>query len=393
MILDDCPIYGVDLFSDDVIRNPYPHYQAIRDLGPAVWLDKHSMWAITRHKDVREALDAHEIFISGKGVAANDLSNGNTPGNLLASDPPLHTHLRKVIYAPLHPRALAIAKPRIEASANALIDRLLERPGFDGMTDLAQFLPVSIVSEMVGLPETGRENMLAYAAAVFDLFGAQNQRAKEALPIILKMRNYLAEQATQEHVLTGGWISMLYDAAQQGLIRPEQVQTLMRDYLGPSLDTTIFATGNLIYLLAKNPNQWNKLRKEPNRIGNTINEAIRLESPIRCFTRVLSQDHRIDEVILLKGSRAIIFYASANRDERRWENPDQFDISRILTDHVGFGYGIHQCAGMQLARLEMRSILAAMLKKVSKIEIMGEPSYAMNNVLRGLERLPIRFLA
>ena len=133
------------------------------------------------------------------------------------------------------------------------------------------------------------------------------------------------------------------------------------------------------------------LRQEPNRVGNAINEAIRLESPIRGFTRVLSQDYTIGGIKLFTGDRVLILYASANRDERCWDEPEKFDICRVLTDHVGFGYGIHQCVGMQLARLEMRSVLTAMIARVSKIKILGAPVYAKNNVLRGLETLPIKF--
>ncbi len=385
------PTYDVDLYSNEVVVNPYPHYRAIRDLGEAVWLEQHSMWAIGRHLDARNALSAHNIFISGKGVAANNLSNGNSPGNLLASDPPLHTHLRKVVSKPLHPKALARIKPRIEASAGSLIDRLLARKSFDGILDLAQFLPISIVSEMVGLPDAGRRNMLEYAAAVFDLFGVDNTRTEAALPIVIKMRKYLSEQATRDKVLPEGWIAGLYDAVDLGLIKHEQVQTLMRDYLGPSLDTTIFAIGHLLHLFGQYPDQWKLLRQEPNRVGNAINEAIRLESPIRGFTRVLSQDYTIGGIKLFTGDRVLILYASANRDERRWDEPEKFDICRVLTDHVGFGYGIHQCVGMQLARLEMRSVLTAMIARVSKIKILGAPVYAKNNVLRGLETLPIKF--
>ena len=385
------PTYDVDLYSNEVVVNPYPHYRAIRDLGEAVWLEQHSMWAIGRHLDARNALSAHNIFISGKGVAANNLSNGNSPGNLLASDPPLHTHLRKVVSKPLHPKALARIKPRIEASAGSLIDRLLARKSFDGILDLAQFLPISIVSEMVGLPDAGRRNMLEYAAAVFDLFGVDNTRTEAALPIVIKMRKYLSEQATRDKVLPEGWIAGLYDAVDLGLIKQEQVQTLMRDYLGPSLDTTIFAIGHLLHLFGQYPDQWKLLRQEPNRVGNAINEAIRLESPIRGFTRVLSQDYTIGGIKLFTGDRVLILYASANRDERRWDEPEKFDICRVLTDHVGFGYGIHQCVGMRLARLEMRSVLTAIIARVSKIKILGAPVYAKNNVLRGLETLPIKF--
>ena len=281
---------------------------------------------------------------------------------------------------------------RIAETAEALVDRLVQRESFDGMRDLAQYLPVSIVSELVGMPEHGRENMLRWAAAVFDMLGGANARAEDALPVVVEMRQYTLNEATRDKVRPGGWVAMLYDAAEQGLIEQAQVQTLMRDYLGPSLDTTIFATGHLMHQLARHPEQWEMLREDPSLIPNAINEAVRLESPIRGFTRYVAQDHLVGDTLIPAGDRALMLYASANRDERRWENPETFDIRRVLTDHVGFGHGLHSCAGMQLARLEIRSILSAMTRKVARIEA-GEPVLAMNNVLRGFERLPMRFMA
>ncbi|WP_230980492.1 cytochrome P450 [Oryzicola mucosus] len=334
----------------------------------------------------------HVNFRSGHGVSGNSAANKIAPGNLLASDPPLHDHLRRIVAAPLSPRSLAMVKERIEETADALVDRLVQRSSFDGMADLAQYLPVSIVSELVGMPEHGRENMLRWASAVFDMLGGDNERAAAAMPIIMEMRAYTANEATRDKVRPGGWVAMLYDAADQGVIRPEQVQVLMRDYLGPSLDTTIFATGHLMYLLGQNPDQWQMLRDDPTLIPNAINEAVRLESPIRGFTRYAAADRHVGDTLIPSGDRALILYASANRDERRWERPDTFDVKRILTDHVGFGHGIHSCAGMQLARLEIRSIVTAMTKQVKSIQV-GEPTLAMNNVLRGYERLPMTFLA
>ena len=386
----DAPRYGIDLYADEAIRTPYPHYRAIRDLGPAVWLPANELWAIGRHEDVRAGLAAHDVLISGNGVAANPTANAMANANLLASDPPLHNHLRKIVAAPVSPRGLQEMKPRIAASADALIERLIAGDGFDGMTDLAHFLPVSIVSELVGLPEAGRENMLTWAAATFDMLGGTNERQEMALPIVKEMRAYCEREATPDKVRPGGWVAMLYDAARDGLIETEKVPVLMRDYLGPSLDTTIFATGHLLHLLARHPDQWQTLRETPTLIPNAINEALRLESPIRGFTRLAARDYIVGDVTIPKGDRILLLYASANRDERKWKDPERFDIARNVTGHVAFGYGLHICVGMQLARLEIRSILEAMVEKVARIEA-GEPELAMNNVLRGFSSLPMRF--
>jgi cytochrome P450 len=162
----------------------------------------------------------------------------------------------------------------------------------------------------------------------------------------------------------------------------------MRDYLGPSLDTTIFATANMIMLFGRNPDQWEFLRSDPSLVANAINEAIRLESPIRGFTRCLTRDHMLGPTMLRRGDRALLLFASANRDERKWQHADQFDIRRKANEHVGFGYGIHTCAGMHLARLEMQALLRALIARVRRFTI-GEPVAARNNVLRGLQKLPV----
>ena len=322
----EVPSYDVDFYAEGVIADPYPHYSAMRALGPLVWLPQNGLYAITRYAEVKQALSDHHILISGQGVAGNAKANALATANLLASDPPLHDHLRKVVGAPVMPDRLAAMRPRIMASAEALIDRLLVREGFDGMSDLAHYLPVSIVSELVGLPEAGRENMLRWAAATFDMLGGKNARLDEALPIVMEMRAYCEHQATRENVREGGWVAMLYDAAEAGLIEAQKVPVLMRDYLGPALDTTIFATGHLLHQLGQSPDQWQILRESPNLIPNAINEAIRHESPIRAFTRVAAEDYQVGDHILPKGARVLVLYASANRDERQWDNPEVFDI-------------------------------------------------------------------
>lgn len=386
--VDAASRYDMDLYADDVLLDPYPHYTALRALGPAVWLPRHDMWAIARFDDVRAALRNTAVFSSGRGVAANDQVNAMSVGNLLASDPPLHDTLRRVVVAPLRPPELAEVRPAIDAEAEALVERLVSAGSFDAVTDFAQHLPLTIVSNLVGLPDGGRARMLDWAAATFDVLGVMNARAAAAMGCVAEMRNYVLTEAMPDRLRPGSWAKRIYEAADRGEVTPERCPALMRDYLGPSLDTTIFATANLMLLFGRNPDQWDMLRADPSLIPNAINEGVRLESPIRGFTRFVTQDHDIGGVTLPAGSRALVLYASANRDERKWDAPERFDIRRNVAAQLGFGHGIHICAGMHLARLEMQALLTALVARVRRFEI-GEPVYALNNVLRGLAHLPV----
>ncbi|MCC6006142.1 MAG: cytochrome P450 [Rhodobacteraceae bacterium] len=379
----------VDLYSDEIIREPYETYRALRDAGSAVWLPRHELWAVARFEEVRQVLRDHRRFSSARGVAANEETNRASMGTTLASDPPLHTEQRKIIVAPLMPGALAPLRAQIEATADDLIARLVARGSFDAMSDLARVLPVSIVSDLVGLPEEGRQNLLKWAAATFDILGVMNERAREAVPAVQEMRAYTVEQATPERLRPGSWAARLYEAAAEGKIPVERCPAMMRDYMAPSLDTTILGTGNILWLLARHPDQWELLRANPDLIPSAINEGLRLESPIRGFTRLLNTATRLGDTELPEGARVLALYASANRDERKWDEPERFDITRKATEQLGFGHGIHTCAGMHLARLEIGAILSALVRRVRRIEV-EDPVFAYNNVLRGFDSLPMR---
>ena len=382
------PALEVDLYDDSVLDDPYPHYRALRDAGPVVRLSRNGLFALARHAGVRAALRAPALFSSAQGVAANETTNAIARGNLLASDPPLHTLLRRVVAAPLLPREIAKIRPQIEAEAEELIERLVARRRFDAVADLAHHLPLAIVSKLVGLPEEGRQNMLRWSAATFETLGGQNARCEAARPLTLDMRVYIRDYAGPRQVRPGSWAAQLHAQGEAGVVPQELCPTLMRDYLGPSLDTTILATGSVIALLARHPEQWQALRADPALIPNAIEEAIRLESPVRGFTRVLTADHTIDGAILPEGARVLLLFASANRDERKWPEAERFDIRRDLTGSLGFGAGIHICAGMHLARLEIAALLRALARRVARIEA-GDAVLFRNNTLRGLARLDV----
>jgi cytochrome P450 len=385
-MMANAPISDVELYSTEVLLDPFPHYRVLRDLGPAVWLSAYGMFALTRYDDVKAALANWEVFSSAGGVTMNDEMNGKLRGGLLCSDPPHHNVLRRIIEKPLTPKAVGALRQRITDEAEALADRLVARGTFDAARELAQYLPVTIVAELVGLPAEGRERMLDWAPANFDCFGPINDRTKTAFPIVGEMVQYAFTQCVPGKLMPGGWAQMIWDAADRGEIDASICPFLMNDYMGPSLDTTIFATTSAIWLFANHPAQWDMVRQNPSLVPAAVNEVIRLESPIQTFSRHVARDHEVGDVTLPAGSRAIVAFGSANRDERKWVNADEFEVLRKgSAEHLGFGFGEHQCVGNNLARLEIRALLTALAKRVERFEL-NEVKRGVNNVLRGIER-------
>jgi cytochrome P450 len=382
------PVSDIDLFSDKALLDPYPHYDALRELGPAVWLSRFGLYILTRFDDVRGALARPEIFSSAQGVMMNERMNQTLRGIVLCSDDPEHDRMRKVLIAPLLPRALQELRDRITGEAEALVERLVAKKHFDAATELAQHLPVTIVSELVGLPEEGRERMLLWAQANFDCFGPMNQRTTDAFPIVEEMVRFAFTECIPGKLKPDGWAARIWAAAERGEIRPEQCPVMMNDYMGPSLDTTIFATQAAIRLFAENPDQWDLIRETPSLIPNAVNEVVRLESPIQNFSRVTTQPFVLDGVTLPAGARVIMSYGAANRDPRKWDDPARFDVQRRAMDHLGFGHGVHQCIGNNLARMEIAALLTALAKRVRRIEL-HDAERCLNNVLRGHNRLDV----
>jgi cytochrome P450/ferredoxin-NADP reductase len=388
--LNRAPAYDVDFYSDAFIRDPLPHYAAMRALGPVVWLSKQRNYAVTRHHEARQVLHDWRTFSSAQGVAGDDAGCSFLKGNTLASDPPLHDEMRVAMAEPLLPGSLESIRSLVEGAAVRLIDDLVARRQFDGIADLARYLPLTIVTELVGLPEDGRENMLDWAAASFNILGVQNERGRKGIETVKEMRQWINTRATADRLKPDSWTARIYELVRDDKIDAGICPLLIRDYINPSLDTTISATGQLIYQLGKNPDQWRQLREHPKLIPGAVDEAVRLGSPIRSFSRTVVHDTALAGVHLAAGARLMVLFASSNRDETRFDRPDHFDVARRERDHIGFGHGIHMCVGMHLARLEMESLLKAMIARVETIDV-GEPIIALNNTIHAFATLPVTF--
>lgn len=383
------PGSAVDLFADEVLDDPYPHLRALRELGPVVRLEAHDLLAVTRHDDVRRVLDDHGTFVSGQGVALNDVLNELARGTTLMSDGDEHHRQREIIGRPLTPKALAELRPDAQAIADDLVDRLAGRGAFDAVADLAHVLPATWVPDLLGWPAEGREHLLEWAAAVFDAQGPLNDRAVAASGGVLELAAY-SQMLAEADLPDGCFGARIQRAAAAGEIDRARCPMLFMDYLAPSLDTTVSAIGNALWLFATHPHQWQQLRDEPGRVKAAFNEVLRLESPISCFTRVARVAADVGGVEVPAGSRVLVSFASANRDERRWDDPERFDITRESAAQLAFGHGEHACVGMGLARLEGAAVLGALVDRIATIELAGPPVRKRNNLIRSFESLPVR---
>jgi cytochrome P450 len=381
-------ISGINLYSKDSLENPYPLYKELRDAAPVVWMRRHRLAAITRFQDVRAALQNATVFSSASGVAMNAIANRAQKGTMLASDDPRHKALRAIVSRPLTPAAVRDLSEVIQRESESLVERLVARGSFDAVGDLAWHLPLTVVSQLVGVPEDARAQMPSWASAAFDASGALNWRTLKSIPRMRSFVRYIMNPDLPGRLRPDGWGAKLFQAAGLGEIDITECPALLGDYLAPSLDTTVSATASLVWLLSQNPEQWDAIRADPSRISNAVLEAVRLESPIPGFTRLVTEDVDVGGVTVQRGTRVYLSYASANRDERKWEQPDRFDVNRRSIDQLGFGHGVHSCMGMHLAQLEIRSLLQSFVSRVRRFRT-GQPRRQLNNCLRGFAHLPI----
>jgi cytochrome P450/ferredoxin-NADP reductase len=385
------PVSDIDFYSDEVIRDPYPVYAELREMGPVVYLTKNDLYLVARYKEVSEVLQQPLRFVSSKGVSPIPKVNDILVGSTLNSDPPIHDKTRAITSEPLLPGSLTEVEPRIKAAADGLIETLCARGEFDAIADFATYLPITIVAELVGLPQAvGPEQMLKWASAAFNLFGTQNARTDQAFEDLSTLRDFLLEYGRPEKLAEGGWAKRIFEVGSERGFSYQTCAQLMRDYINPSLDTTISVTGQIIKFLADNPDQWDKIRADASLIPNAVEEAVRLATPIRAFTRYAIEDVEVSGHVIPKDKRVIVCYASANRDHRKYDNPDDFDVTRDVHDHMGFGQGVHMCMGMHLARREMILLLEALRRRVVRLELLDEPEVAMNTTIRAYSKLPVR---
>jgi cytochrome P450 len=388
------PSTDIDIYSEEHLLNPFDNYRRLRDLGPLVWFPQYELYGVYRYADVKPYLRDHETFISGAGIGVNDMVNGIMGGQVvIASDPPLHTTLRKNFDDALRPRYLRDVIGDINARADAIVEGILERGEIDGMLDFARGLPVDIVMDLIGFPrDENRKKIYTWASNSFNALGPESQeRTIEGFHHQVDMLRYGDEGLLPENLLPGSFGQVAYAAVERGDMEYSYYVTHMLGLLNAGLDTTTNAVGSALWLLATHADQWEILRSDPDRVAPMLFlEAVRLESPAQIMTRVAARPAEIGSTAVPEGARIVHSYGSANRDERHYADPDRFDILRNPVDTLAFDFGIHTCPGRSLSQMESDAMFRALARRATKLELTGEPTREANNVTRGFKTLPIR---
>ena len=390
------PELDIDPYSSENLHDPYPMHQRIREAGPVVRLTPYpSVVACARHEQVHAVFSDHVNFISGAGVGLANF-NLETPFRpkslILEADPPMHTQTRAVLSRILSPKVVMQIRAAFAAVAEQMVERCVEKGSVCGIHDLAQIYPLKVFPDAVGLGDDGRENLLVYGDLIFNSMGPRNALLAKAAERMGPVTDWIMRRCQRDQLRPGGFGDQIYQAADAGEISFEQAPLLVRSFLSAGVDTTINGLGNALYALAHHPEQYAKLHADPSLARPAFEEALRWESAVQTFFRTAARDCEIAGLPVAENTKVLCMMAAANRDPRKWRDPDRFDIERRPTGHVAMGAGIHGCVGQAVARLEGEVVLTALAKRVKRIEVSGPHTRRLNNTLRALDTLPLRFI-
>lgn len=381
------PSSDIDLFSDEVLLDPYPSYAQLREQAAVVHLSANDVYALTRYDVVRDALGDWETFSSAAGIGFNPMVNEALQGTSLASDPPQHTALRAALTENLSPRALRGLKGQIDAKADALVAGLVASGSFDAIDSIARVFPLEIVADLIGFTGEVRGHMLAWGKAANQVIGPLNQRTAESFPIAGELYAWCSS-VTRDDLAEGSIGRGIFDAEERGAIPPGSAGPIIHQYLAAGVENTVSAIGNIIALFAAHPDQLALVRENASLVPAAFNEVLRFWAPINVWGRQTTKDVEVEGVPIPAGARVAVCLGAGNRDPRHYENPDEFLVERNPVDHLSLGYGIHGCAGQGLARLEAHAVIDALARRVERL-VVGEEVRVPHNATRSIDSLPV----
>ncbi|HEX7081463.1 MAG TPA: cytochrome P450 [Gammaproteobacteria bacterium] len=384
------PSVDIDMFGADSVRNARAVDDEIRELAPVVHLAREDIMVLGRFEHVSNGLADWQSF-SSRSRPWHDPKSVR-PEILLTDDPPRHTEVRLVIGKVLSPKALSRAAAAFRAEADAVVDRALASGGeaIDAVQALSRPFVYKVLPDILGLPEWGREHMEAFGHMVWATMGPQNALFEEAMAGSEPVLAWVDDCCNRENLDPEGLGMQMFYAADRGEITQDEAKLLVQILLSAAADTTVMTLGTAMRAFCEFPEEYRRLREQPSMIRAAFDESLRWDSPSRLAGRITARDVEIDGYVIPEGTRCGLLFAAANRDPRRWEEPDRFDIGRNLRGHVGWGYGVHMCVGRTLAQLEADAMLGALVEKVERFEAAGEPEPWMTTIGHGPAKLPVR---
>jgi len=357
-------------------------------------------YAISRHANVSHALRHPEWFSSSPmgGGEARSIDAGGaispTAGSLIGVDPPEHGRHRGIVSRGFTPRRIEALEPRIRKLADELVSRFEARGSCELMADFANPLPVSVIAELLGLDPERHDDFKRWSTAL--IVGSTKAGDAQEVPrpqMFHEFRGYLSEVVeARRRDPRDDLVSILVQAGEgEGVLDAEQVVSFAALLLAAGSETTTNLIGTAMKTLAEHPEALERVRASPTLIPRMLEEALRYDSPIQMLMRRTTRDVEIGGRSVEEGSLMMLLLASANRDERRFPDPDRFDIDRDTNGHLAFGFGTHFCLGASLARLEAKIALETLLERLPDYRVTAPVRAHGSFLVRGPEALPLAF--
>ena len=394
---NEAPVLDIDPYDIEVLRSPYEFQEKLREAGPIALIPKYNVYAVGRHHECEIVLKEFEKFTAKGGIGIQDIrkpGDFRVPNRMLENDPPDHTTIRNVVMKYLSPIAIRKMKQKFDERAATLADELVERGEIDGVEDIAETYILDVFPEAVGI-DLPRPNILAIGEMRFNQSGPQNALYHAAMEKAQPYLGWFESSCQREGVRPGSIADDLFAAEDRGEFpEPGLASNMTRSLVGGGADSTMAGIGHSLCKLAENPDQYDLIHADPKKAGLAFEEALRLEPSFHVSYRTTSGEMELSGVRLRSDTKVGVFFGAANRDPRKFEDPDAFRIERRSAGtHLGFGVGAHICIGQMIARAEAASILSALAERVKRIELAGAPVYKPINQMRMLEKLPLRLIA
>ena len=396
-----------DMFTPDVIADPYSYYGRLRDEDPVHWNDTYALWVLTRHDDVTWMTRHNELFSSAvfrndpkpayPAIDESDLGLYEYVRNYQADqfiqhDRPEHLDMRKIVHGFFTPKAMESWRPFVVNAVKELLDAAEEKGSMDVMRDLATPLPVLVIAQMMGVPAEDRPHVRELAEKLLYIGRGEYDRMPILTDGMKGMIDYVSPLVDERIVRPGeDFISVLASGEKKGVFSRHQVLVNTSLLLLAGHETTINLICNGTLSFIQHPDQWALYKQDPvGRAKWATEECLRYDAPVKSIQRLASQDIEVRGKVMEKNDRIRWFISSANRDPNVFAEPDKFDISRQPNPHVAFGNGVHHCLGATLARVEGQEVFKALAERFPNLTAATEElEYQPSITFRSLKSLPV----
>ncbi len=400
MQLDEIDIYNPDNYETEV---PHEQFRLLRDEAPVFWHnhpDGGGYWAISRYDDVRAVSRDNATFSAQRGfVMVDELPPEILPmvqGQLLGMDPPNHGPIRRAVIERFTSKMLVEMEPMVRAIAREALLSARDKGECNFVFDAAGDLPTAVICSLMGVPREMWGQIRHWSdkqtsAGDPDLGGSPEETQQAGMDMGL----YGYQLATERKDADGSdLISLLINVEVEGRkVSAEEFASLFLQITVAGNETTRSMIASGMHELLKQPELYRKLEADPALLPGAVEEMLRWSTPLHYFRRTATRDTELHGQKIRENDRVVMLYSSANFDERKFESPQVFDITRSPNPHLAFGHGIHLCLGANLARLEARVFFEEFFKLFAGVELAGEPRRIRSNLVNGLKDLPVKLLA